>query len=110
KVQVGAFRNPLSADHFKEFAPISATRVGDGITRYMAGYFTKESNANDARGVIKGRGYNDAFVVAYCNGVRISIQEARDIEAGRKDCPGTVLTEQFVSNGGNANNTNNGNN
>ncbi|MBD3637210.1 MAG: hypothetical protein HUJ25_07665, partial [Crocinitomicaceae bacterium] len=112
KVQVGAFRKQLPQDHFKEFAPISGQRLDNGITRYMVGYFTRENTANQARSKIRGIGYSDAFVVAYCNGQRITIDEARAIEAGEMDCPGTVLDEQFVTNTGNngVNTTNNGTN
>ena len=109
KVQVGAFRKPLPPDHFKDFAPVSGEQLGNGITRYMAGYFTKEATANDARGQIRGIGYGDAFVVAYCNGVKISMREAREIEAGRVICEGTVSDENFTNNG-NTNNTNTNNN
>ena len=34
KVQIGAFRNPIPQDLFKGFAPISAEKVKDDITRY----------------------------------------------------------------------------
>ena len=40
KVQVGAFRKPIPQDLFKGFAPISAEKVRDDITRYRVGYFT----------------------------------------------------------------------
>ena len=114
KVQVGAFRKPLPQDQFKEFAPVSGQRLNNGITRYMAGYFTKENAANGARQQIRGVGYGDAFVVAYCNGERITIAEARQIERGEIECEGSVENEDFVTNqssdNNNASNNNNGSN
>ena len=91
KVQVGAFRKPLPQEYFNQFAPISGQKIADGITRYMAGYFTNFTLADNAKSQIRGEGYTDAFVVAYCNGERISVGEAREIEAGRKQCPGTNM-------------------
>ncbi|MBI1838245.1 MAG: hypothetical protein HYR91_13370 [Flavobacteriia bacterium] len=37
--------------------------------------------------MIKGLGYKDAFVIAYCDGKRISLAEARDLERSRKCIP-----------------------
>ncbi|MDA7804336.1 hypothetical protein N8987_07190, partial [Crocinitomix sp.] len=95
KVQVGAFRNPLPQDHFKEFAPISGEVLANGITRFMVGYFKKFAPANDAKGKVNGIGYSDAFVVAYCNGVRITIDQALLIEQGLMTCD---PVENFVDN------------
>ncbi|MFD1551161.1 hypothetical protein DNU06_03815 [Putridiphycobacter roseus] len=81
KVQVGAFRNPLPPEYFNKFAPVSGQVIQTGVTRYMVGYFTNFVPANEAKTEIHGIGnYNDAFVVAYLNGERISIAKARSIE------------------------------
>lgn len=81
KVQVGAFRNPLPQEHFDKFAPISGQALNNGVTRYMVGYFTNYSPADNGKEEIhKIGGYNDAFVVAYYDGVRISISKAKEIE------------------------------
>ena len=77
KVQVGAFRNAIPQDHFKGFAPILAEDAGNGITRYTAGLFKTFNTANEAKGSIRSIGYSDAFVVAFYNGKRININEAR---------------------------------
>ena len=56
KVQVGAFRRPIPQDLFKGFAPISAEKVNDDITRYRVGYFTSFESANTSKNeVSKGR-------------------------------------------------------
>jgi len=77
KVQIGAFRNAIPQDHFKGFAPIMAEDAGNGITRYTAGFFKTFNMANEAKNSIRTIGYSDAFVVAFFNGKRININEAR---------------------------------
>lgn len=82
KVQIGAFRNPIPQDHFVGFAPISAEDAGNGITRYTAGLFNTFNMANEAKNSIRTIGYPDAFVVAFYNGKRININEARAMAGG----------------------------
>lgn len=77
KVQIGAFRNPIPQDHFKGFSPIMGEKTSSGLTRYTAGLFKEFNVANSAKTEIRSIGYQDAFVVAYLNGKRISINEAR---------------------------------
>ena len=81
KVQVGAFRNPIPQDLFKGFAPISAEKVRDDITRYRVGYFTSYNVANTAKNQVRDLGYRDAFVVALNNGNRVTLSEARNMES-----------------------------
>ena len=82
KVQVGAFRNKISSDVFKGFAPIVAEKTGSGLTRYTAGLFRDFESANKAKASIRAKGYSDAFVVAYLNGKRITIADARRLLGG----------------------------
>lgn len=84
KVQVGAFRNPIPQDHFKGFAPIVAEQGPNGITRYTAGYFKDFSVADNAKTDIRVLGYSDAFVVAFLNGKRINIEQARAMLTGNQ--------------------------
>ncbi len=77
KVQVGAFRNPIPSETFRGFAPIVGENTGTGLTRYTAGLFKSFDNADQAKVAIRDLGYSDAFVVAYRNGERISLAEAR---------------------------------
>ena len=76
KVQVGAFRNPIPQDLFGNFAPIMGERLNSGITRYTVGLFTEYPEANFAKQEVRGIGYNDAFVVAFLDGERISLNQA----------------------------------
>jgi hypothetical protein len=100
KVQIGAFRNPIPQNHFKGFAPIMAEDAGNGITRYTAGLFKTFNMANEAKKSIRSIGYSDAFVVAFMNGERININEARSM------LDGSVADEgSFTVNSNNERNT-----
>lgn len=82
RVQIGAFAKPIPQDLFKEFNPVSGEKIdGTNITRYMAGFFNNSAAVVDAREQIRALGYNDAFVVAYCDGERIQFGEAKRREA-----------------------------
>ncbi len=80
-VQVGAFKNPIPQDLFKGFAPISAEKLRDEITRYRVGYFKTLQDANIAKNQVRALSvsYGDAFVVAFNNGEKIKLSEARSI-------------------------------
>ncbi len=81
RVQIGAFAKPIKADKFAEFTPVSGELLNNGITRYLAGYFNNSKRVVEARDQIKALGYADAFAVAYCDGKRITLAEARVLEA-----------------------------
>ncbi len=80
RVQVGAFAKPIPEDLFREFTPVTGEKLDNGITRYLAGYFGNRQKVLDAQQDIRALGYKDAFVVAYCDGKRISLAEARQLE------------------------------
>ena len=80
RVQVGAFAKPIREDLFKEFTPVTGEKLDNGITRYLAGYFGNRQKVLGAQQDIRALGYKDAFVVAYCDGKRISLAEARQLE------------------------------
>ena len=87
RVQVGAFRKPVAVDKFREFSPVSGEVLTNGLTVYLAGYFNNAASALTARKEIRNFGYADAFVVAYCDGKRISIAEARALEQSGRCVP-----------------------
>jgi hypothetical protein len=87
RVQVGAFSKPIPQDRFREFNPVSGETLNNGITRYMAGYFNSSKNVLDARNKIRAIGYADAFAIAYCDGKRISLAEARALELSKQCLP-----------------------
>ena len=97
KVQVGAFRNPIPQDLFKGFTPLMGEKLPNGITRYTAGIFTAEDAANAAKNEIRNLGYTDAFVVAFKDGKRISIAEAKSSVASGATTPTAAELEKVVN-------------
>jgi len=81
RVQVGAFSKPIAQDMYNSFSPISGEKISNGITRYMAGFFNNISTVEAAQGQVRSIGYEDAFIVAYCDNERITVAEARRLEA-----------------------------
>lgn len=81
RVQVGALSKPPAPALFQEFTPVTSEVLPNGITRYLAGSFNNQIAVQTAHQQIKQLGYVDAFIVAYCDGQRISFAEARRMEA-----------------------------
>ncbi|HRP61544.1 MAG TPA: hypothetical protein PK833_14835, partial [Vicingus sp.] len=100
----------IPQDHFRGFAPIMAEDAGNGITRYTAGLFNTFNMANEAKNAIRTIGYPDAFVVAFYNGKRININEARAMAGGTDFASNETTTSTTnqtwtASNQANASNT-----
>ncbi len=88
RVQVGAFARPIPQNLYKEFNPVSGEKIdGTNITRYMAGFFNNSEDVVKAREQIRDLGYSDAFVVAYCDGERVSFWQARQLEQSGECVP-----------------------
>ena len=81
RVQVGAFRKPVPNQLFREFSPVSGEVLTNGLTCYLAGYFNGSVDAVQARTMIRGLGYADAFIVAYCDGKRLTFNQGKALEA-----------------------------
>lgn len=78
RVQIGAFKNPIPQDRFSGLAPVGAETTPAGFVRYQVGLFNKYQAAVAVKNDMRKLKYNDAFVVAYRNGKRISLAEALD--------------------------------
>ncbi len=87
RVQIGAFSKPVNDNLFNEFTPVSAEKKDNGILVYLAGYFDGNGKARDAQKSIRNIGYKDAFVVAYCDGKRITLSEAQRLEETKACTP-----------------------
>jgi len=87
RVQVGAFSKPLEHEAFQEFSPVTGEKRSSGLVVYMAGYFDKSTSASEAQKTIRSLGYSDAFVVAYCDGERITLSEGRRLESTNSCIP-----------------------
>lgn len=102
KVQIGAFKQPLPNGTFKGLTPIIAQSTPSGYLRYMAGNFEKYEGANAVKNDLKNLGYNDAFVVAYFNGVRVNLNEG--VEKAR--AAGQVIVQNSNTSAGLTSNNN----
>ena len=88
KVQIGAFKAPIKNESFKGLNPITCeTLEGSKYVRYYVGLFYSEDAASLVRDQIKPIGYSDAFIVAYKDGKKIPLYEARRLlkEAGNTE-------------------------
>lgn len=92
KVQIGAFKNPISQTAFKGLNPITGETTQSGMIRYTAGLFRDLQPAKEAKSRIQSVGYRDAFIVAFYNGKRITYNEAMAMLSGTKP------TDQTASN------------
>ncbi|MAW64654.1 MAG: hypothetical protein CMD18_00500 [Flavobacteriales bacterium] len=90
QVQVGAFRQKIDPGMFNGLSPLVGEQISSGITRYKVGYFRGFTSANIAKGRIRQLGYQDAFVVVFYNGKRITVEKAEEVITAADD------SEQFV--------------
>lgn len=72
RVQLGAFKNKPSEDHFNRISNLFVVKSGS-YYRYMSGSFENFGDAAKHKIKMIVAGYEDAFVVAYKNGKRVSL-------------------------------------
>jgi hypothetical protein len=86
KVQIGAFKRRVTTNAFGGVSPLSGETSKTGMIRYSAGLFKEYAQSNVARRRIAALGFNDAYVIAFCNGKRIEVSTARKLIAQGLDC------------------------
>lgn len=84
RIQVGAFNTELSDEVFVGVNNVISFTGKDGLVRYMAGSFVEYKNAIDYQAQMRARGFEDAFIVTYKNGERISLNVAIKTEKESK--------------------------
>lgn len=84
KVQIGFFKNQLPSKHFDGVFPISSQKVDNNYYKYMAGNFNNYTDAKEAKNTLAKKGYSDAFVVSFIDGVKVPITEALKKEKENK--------------------------
>ncbi|HET7818601.1 MAG TPA: SPOR domain-containing protein, partial [Bacteroidia bacterium] len=77
--QIGVFSKPTTSVQLYNINPLNSEKTVDGFIRYTTGKFTDEKAAIKAKNNIVSKGIKDAFVVAYYNGKRISINQAKGL-------------------------------
>ena len=81
-VQLGAFGQSPSAEKLKGIDPVSTEEIsGSTVKRYFGGNFSDKSDADQACQQYRKNGFSDAFVVAFNNGSKISVSEAKKLKA-----------------------------
>jgi hypothetical protein len=79
-VQVGVYSQAVSNDKLFNIQPLYSESLPNGLIRYNSGIFNNVARANEAKGLAVDAGIRDAFVVAYYQGKRVSLGEARILE------------------------------
>ena len=73
RVQIGAFNVILDKQIFDGIENVVSFTDSDSLIRYMSGSFKKYSDAVEHQAEMIARGFDDAFIVTYKNGVRIGM-------------------------------------
>ena len=76
RVQIGAFNRKIKKSIFKDIPNVVGIKGDDGLYRFFSGSYTDKSKAASHKVDLTLTGYNDAFIVAFQNGKRITLKEA----------------------------------
>jgi len=76
RVQIGAFSRKVSKSVFKGLPDLVSVKGDDGLYRFFSGSFVNKSKAASHKINLSTSGYNDAFIVAFRSGKRITLKEA----------------------------------
>ena len=76
RVQIGAFNRKIKKSIFKDIPNVVGIKGDDGLYRFFSGSYTDKSKAASHKVDLTLTGYNDAFIVAFQNGTRITLKEA----------------------------------
>jgi hypothetical protein len=81
RIQLGAFGMEIPSDAFGGITPITGEYLKErGLVKYYAGRFSRYDDASTALPRIHSQGYEDAFIVAWYNGIQVSTQKAKQLE------------------------------
>lgn len=82
KVQIGAYRKPQNFKYknLQEFGKAEVNDYPDGITRFTQQEFTTVNKAEVLRQKVIGKGQKDAWIVAFVNGKRYTLEELINLD------------------------------
>ena len=76
RVQIGAFNRKISKSVFRGIPNVVGIKGDDGLYRFFSGSYIDKSEAASHKVDLSLSGYNDAFLVAFQSGKRITLKEA----------------------------------
>ena len=76
RIQIGAYRYELSQDIFTGIDDLVQLKGQDGLTRYSTGSYDNMNDAAQRKIDLLMRGFEGAFVTAFRDGERITLEEA----------------------------------
>jgi len=81
RIQLGAFGSALEPGAFGGITPITGEQLSDKrLIKYFAGKFSRYEDASTALPRIQSLGYEDAFIVAWYNGIQVTTLKAKQLE------------------------------
>ena len=83
-IQVGVYSKPVTTAQIKNIQPLFVERTANGLYKYTTGSYNEAKIADAAKNKIAALGIRDAFVCAYLNGKRISVEQAEKEKADGK--------------------------
>ena len=83
RIQIGAFSRKISKSVFADLPEVVSVKGDDGLYRFFSGSYTDKSKAASHKVNLTTSGYNDAFIVAFKDGKRVTLREAGfDVKPG----------------------------
>jgi hypothetical protein len=79
-VQLGAFMKPLNPGGFNNISDIMYEVIGNNFVRIMSGQYTNEADCIKTLAELSAKGFNDAFISAYYNGRKVTLDEAKQLK------------------------------
>jgi len=76
RVQLGAYRRPLSKNIFPEVNDLIEIKTADSLYKYMTGTYKTMEGAAKHKAKMLMNGYEGAFITAYKDGERIPLRKA----------------------------------
>jgi hypothetical protein len=76
-VQVGVFSKRVEESELFGIQPLNVEVTSNGFYRYTSGVYADVANASRHKEYVLNKGVSDAFITAYYNGKRISLDKAK---------------------------------
>jgi hypothetical protein len=85
RIQLAAYSQETGWDQFGGIQPVTVEiNKGGALIKYFAGKFSKYADAESALHRIRSAGFEDAFIVSYYNGHRMSTEQVREFEKSER--------------------------